>query len=88
MVTMHPGQRQFRFMALAVLAQSCPLLTNFSLMGIQREMQWGNKVKGSSVLQNISKGMSKLQKGCVSLFYSQVGRDKLSVHKMKKGTLV
>ena len=55
---------------------------------IQREMQWGNKVKGSSVLQNISKGMSKLQKGCVSLFYSQVGRDKLSVHKMKKGTLV
>ena len=55
---------------------------------IQREMQWGNKVKGSSVLQNISKGMSSLQMGCVSLFYSQVGRDKLSVHKMKKGTLV
>ena len=55
---------------------------------IERKMQWGSKVKGSSVLQNISKGMSKLQKGCVSLFYSQVGRDKLSVHKMKKGTLV
>ena len=55
---------------------------------IERERQWGSKVKGSSVLQNISKGMSKLQKGCVSLFYSQVGRDKLSVHKMKKGTLV
>ena len=41
-------------------------------------MQWGNKMKGSSVLQNILKGMSSLQKGCVSLFYSQVGRDKLN----------
>ena len=55
---------------------------------IEREMEWGSKLKGSSVFQNISKGMSSLQMGCVSLFYSQVGRDKLSVHKMKKGTLV
>ena len=30
---------------------------------IEREMQWGSKVKASSVLQNISKGMSSLQKG-------------------------
>ena len=37
-------------------------------------MQWGSKVKGSSVLQNISKGMFSLQKGCVNLFYSQVTR--------------
>ena len=33
---------------------------------------------GSSVLQNISKGMASLWKGCVNLLYSQVGRDKLS----------
>ena len=45
---------------------------------IKKEMQWGRKVKGSSVLQNISKGMPSLLKGCVNLFYSQVGRDKLS----------
>ena len=55
---------------------------------IERKMQWGSKVKGSSVLQNISKGMSKLQKGCVSLFYSQVGRDKLSLHELNKSTSV
>ena len=29
---------------------------------IEREMQWGSKVKESSVLQNISKGMSSLEK--------------------------
>ena len=46
---------------------------------IEREMQWGSKVKGSSVLRNISKGMSSLQKGRAHLFYSQVGRDKLSL---------
>ena len=40
-------------------------------------MQGGSKGKGSLVLRNISKGMSSLQKGCVNLFYSQVGRDKL-----------
>ena len=51
-------------------------------------MQWGSKVKGSSVLQNISKGMSNLQKGCVTLFYSQGGKDKLSLQEMNKGTLV
>ena len=43
------------------------------------EIQWASKVKGSSVFQNIPKGMSSLQKECVSLFYSQVGRDKLSL---------
>ena len=50
-------------------------------------MQWGSKVKESSVLQNISKGMASLQKGCVNLFYSQVGRDKLSLQELNKGTL-
>ena len=30
---------------------------------IEREMQWGTKVKGSSVLQNISKEMASLWKG-------------------------
>ena len=51
-------------------------------------MQWGSKVKESSVLQNNSKGMASLQKGCVNLFYSQVGRDKLSLQELNKGTLV
>ena len=54
---------------------------------IEREMQWGSKVKGSSVLQNIPKGIIMLQKGCISLFYSQ-GRDKLSLHELNKGTSV
>ena len=44
---------------------------------IEKERQWGSKVKGSSVLQNISKGMPCLRKGCVHLFYSQVDRDRL-----------
>ena len=55
---------------------------------IERERQWGSKVKGSSVLQNISKGMASLWKGCVNLFYSQVGRDKLSLQELNKGTVV
>ena len=55
---------------------------------IERERQWGSKVKGSSVLQNISKGMASLWKGCVNLFYSQVGRDKLSLREPNKSTLV
>ena len=42
-------------------------------------MQWGSS-ETSSVLQNISKGMSSLQKGWVNLFYSQVSREKLSLH--------
>ena len=47
---------------------------------VEREMQWGSKVKGSSVLQNITKGMSSLQKGCANLFYSQViGTNSLSM---------
>ena len=54
----------------------------------EREMLWESKVKGSSVFQNISKGMSNLQKGCGSLFYSQVGRGNLSLHELNKGTLV
>ena len=55
---------------------------------IERERQWGSKLKGSSVLQNISKRISSLQKWWVNLFYSQAGRDKLSVSKLNKGTLV
>ena len=55
---------------------------------IERERQWGSKVKGSSVLQNISKGMASLWKGYINLFYSQVGREKLSLHQLKKGSLV
>ena len=55
---------------------------------IERELQWGSKVKGFSVLYNISKGMSSFQKVCVNLFYSQVGRDKLSHHERNKGTSV
>ena len=51
-------------------------------------MQWGSQVKESSVLQNISKAMSSLQKECVNLFYSQVGKDKLSLHELNKGILV
>ena len=54
---------------------------------VEREMQWGSKVKGSSVLQNIPKGMSMLQKGCINLFYSQ-GRDKQSLQELNKSTLV
>ena len=55
---------------------------------IESERQQRSKVKGSSVLQNISKGMASLWKGCVNLFYSQVGRDKLSLQELNKGTLV
>ena len=55
---------------------------------IERERQWGSKVKGSPVLQNISKVMSSLRKGCVNLFYSQVDRDKLSHLELNKGILV
>ena len=51
-------------------------------------MQWGSKQRGSSVLQNISKGMKSLLKGCVNLFYLQVGRDKLSLPKLNRGILV
>ena len=32
--------------------------------------------------------MASLQKQCVNLFYSQVGRDKLSLFELNKGTLV
>ena len=55
---------------------------------IERERQWGSKVKGSSVLQNISNAMASLWKGCVNLLCSQVGRDKLSLQELNKGTLV
>ena len=46
---------------------------------IERERQWGSKVKGSSVLQNISKGMVILWKGCANFLYSQVGLVRLSL---------
>ena len=55
---------------------------------IEKERQWGNKAKGSSVLQNTFEGMASLWKGCVNLFYSQMAKDKLSLHKLNKGTLV
>ena len=45
-------------------------------------------MKGFSVLHNIYKGMASLWKGCVNLFYSQVGRDKLSLQELNKSTLV
>ena len=54
----------------------------------ERKRQWGSKVKGSSVLQNISKGMASLWKGCVNLFYSWMSRNKLSLQELNKGTLV
>ena len=34
----------------------------------ERESQWGSKLKGSSVLQNISKEMASLWKRCANLF--------------------
>ena len=40
--------------------------------------------RGSSVLQNTFKGMASLWKGCVNLFYSKMGRDKLSLYKLNK----
>ena len=55
---------------------------------IEKERRWGNKAKGSSVLQNTFEGMASLWKGCVNLFYSQMGRDKLSLCKLSKGTLL
>ena len=55
---------------------------------IERERQRESKVKASSVLRNISKGMSSLWKGCFNLFHSQVGRDKPSLLELNKGTLV
>ena len=45
-------------------------------------------MKGSSVLQNICKGVASLWKAYVNLFYSQVGKDKLSLLELNKGTLV
>ena len=51
-------------------------------------MQWGSKVKGSSALQNISKGMASLYKRYVNLFYSWADRDKLSLRELNRSTLV
>ena len=53
---------------------------------IEMERQWGSKLKAPSVLENISKEMASLWKGCVNLLYSQVGRDKLSLNELNKGT--
>ena len=47
--------------------------------------------KSSERVFSLSKhlqGNGSLWKGCVTLFYSQVGRDKLSVQELNKGTLV
>ena len=54
----------------------------------ERERQRGSKVKASSVLRDIAKGMTSLWKGCVNLFHSQVGRDKPSLLELNKGTSV
>ena len=51
----------------------------------EREIQWGSKVRKSSVLQNFSKGMKTLLKGYITLSYLQVGRDKLSLPELNKG---
>ena len=45
----------------------------------ERERQWGSKVKGSAVLQNISTEMANLWKGYANHFYSQVGQFSCSV---------
>lgn len=55
---------------------------------IESERQWGSKVKGASVLQNISKEMASLWKECVNFFFSQVGKDKLSFYELNRGTSV
>ena len=44
-------------------------------------------MEGSSVLQNISKGVASLQKGCVSSIHRWAGTN-LSVQELNKGTLV
>ena len=54
---------------------------------IESERQWGSKVKGSSAMQNIFKGMASLWKGYVNLCL-QMGRDKFSLHEQNEGTLV
>ena len=47
---------------------------------IEREMQWGNKVKGSSVLQNISKGCPAFRSGVlVSSIHRWAGTNYLSI---------
>ena len=77
-----------RFFLLGTKARILGLTELKSKDRLERQTQWGSKVKGSSVLQNISKRMSSLQKGYVNLFYSQVGRDELSLQELKKDTSV
>ena len=55
---------------------------------IERERQWGSKVKGYSVLKNISKGMANLWNKCINLFYSQVGKVRVSLFELNKGSLI
>ena len=50
-------------------------------------MQWGSKLKGSSVLENISRKGQPLE-GVVYLFCSQVGRVRSSLYRLNKGTSV
>ena len=38
--------------------------------------------------ESVSTGMASLGKGCVNLSYSQVGRDKLPLQELNKGTFV
>ena len=48
----------------------------------------GSKVKGPSVLQNMSGNGQLCYRGCVNLFFSQVGRVRLSPCELNKGALV
>ena len=52
----------------------------------ERERQWGSKLKGSSVLQSISKEMASLWKRCANLFTG--GQSQTSLSELNKGTLV
>ena len=55
---------------------------------LQREREWGGKVKESSVFQNISRVGSSLLISSFCCSYSQVERVRLSLHELNKGTCV
>ena len=52
---------------------------------LQREREWGGKVKESSVFQNISRVGSSLLISSFCCSYSQVERVRLSLHELNKG---
>ena len=60
---------------------------------VKRKSREGNALgkqskRAFSLAKNISKGMDSFWKGCVNLFYAQVGREKLSLLELNKSTLV